>query len=212
MFSDDTELFPLSTLLYNREHAEDREYWAQFGIEHVEIPYHTVEGVRVSDCPIVEAMWDRICLRVNEAYYDRYLGGETLEQWQRRLQVITDRIIPRYERDFRIYKDNKDQLEKSLGMTQTTEYLDVKDVSSSDSENRVSDTPDTEINEDDRYAGSIAKGTSGSTNTKTGAVKTTMTPTGGLIEQLNDNMDAWRDLESDLVAEYAKAFLSCIWY
>lgn len=203
MFSDDTELFPLSTLLHNQAHAEDKEYWKQFGMEQVELPENT---------PLVHAMWERICLRVNEAYYDRFLGGETLEQWQRRLQVITDRIIPRYERDFRIYKDNKDQLEKSLGMTQTTEYLDVKDVSSSDSENRVSDTPDTEINEDDRYAGSIAKGTSGSTNTKTGAVKTTMTPTGGLIQQLNDNMDAWRDLESDLVGEYSKAFLSVIWY
>lgn len=206
MFSDDTELFTLSDLIHKRaqEHPPTTDvYWSRFGIEHVELPDNT---------PLVHAMWDRICLRVNEAYYDRFLGGETLEQWQRRLQVITDRIIPRYERNFRIYKDNKDQLEKSLGMTQTTEYLDVKDVSSSDSENRVSDTPDTEINEDDRYAGSIAKGTSGSTNTKTGAVKTTMTPTGGLIQQLNDNMDAWRDLESDLVGEYAKAFLSVIRY
>ena len=33
MFSDDTELFPLSTLLYNKVHAVDKEYWMQFGID-----------------------------------------------------------------------------------------------------------------------------------------------------------------------------------
>ena len=203
MFSDDTELFPLSTLLYNKAHATDKAYWNQFGIDQVELPV---------DTPLVHAMWDRICLRVNEAYYDRFLGGETLEQWQRRLQVITDRIIPRYERNFRIYKDNKIKLETELGIAQTTEYLDVKDTFSADTENKVSDTPDTAINVDQNYAGSVTKGTSRNSNTKTGAVRTTTTGRGGLVDQLNDNMDAWRDLESDLVGEYAKAFLSVIWF
>ena len=203
MFSDDTELFSLSTLLYNKAHATDKEYWNQFGIEQVELPV---------DTPLVHAMWDRICLRVNESYYDRFLGGETLEQWQRRLQVITDRIIPRYERNFRIYNDNKVKLETELGIAQTTEYLDVKDTFSADTENKVSDTPDTAINVDQNYAGSVTKGTSRNSNTKTGAVRTTTTGRGGLVDQLNDNMDAWRDLESDLVGEYAKAFLSVIWY
>ena len=203
MFSDDTELFPLSALLYNKVHATDKEYWNQFGIDQVELPV---------DTPLVHAMWDRICLRVNEAYYDRFLGGETLEQWQRRLQVITDRIIPRYERNFRIYNDNKVKLETELGIAQTTEYLDVKDTFSGDTENKVSDTPDTAINVDQNYAGSVTKGTSRNSNTKTGAARTTTTGRGGLVDQLNDNMDAWRDLESDLVGEYAKAFLSVIWY
>ena len=203
MFSDDTELFPLSTLLYNKAHATDKAYWNQFGIDQVELPV---------DTPLVHAMWDRICLRVNEAYYDRFLGGETLEQWQRRLQVITDRIIPRYERNFRIYNDNKVKLETELGIAQTTEYLDVKDTFSADTENKVSDTPDTAINVDQNYAGSVTKGTSRNSNTKTGAVRTTTTGRGGLVDQLNDNMDAWRDLESDLVGEYAKAFLSVIWF
>ena len=202
MFSDDTELFPLSTLLYNKAHATDKAYWNQFGIDQVELPV---------DTPLVHAMWDRICLRVNEAYYDRFLGGETLEQWQRRLQVITDRIIPRYERNFRIYNDNKIKLETELGIAQTTEYLDVKDTFSADTENKVSDTPDTAINVDQNYAGSVTKGTSRNSNTKTGTVRTTTTGRGGLVDQLNDNMDAWRDLESDLVGEYAKAFLSIIW-
>ena len=203
MFSDDTELFPLSTLLYNKAHATDKAYWNQFGIDQVELPV---------DTPLVHAMWDRICLRVNEAYYDRFLGGETLEQWQRRLQVITDRIIPRYERNFRIYNDNKIKLETELGIAQTTEYLDVKDTFSADTENKVSDTPDTAINVDQNYAGSVTKGTSRNSNTKTGTVRTTTTGRGGLVDQLNDNMDAWRDLESDLVGEYAKAFLSIIWF
>ena len=203
MFSDDTELFPLSTLLYNKAHATDKAYWNQFGIDQVELPV---------DTPLVHAMWDRICLRVNEAYYDRFLGGETLEQWQRRLQVITDRIIPRYERNFRIYNDNKVKLETELGIAQTTEYLDVKDTFSADTENKVSDTPDTAINVDQNYAGSVTKGTSRNSNTKTGTVRTTTTGRGGLVDQLNDNMDAWRDLESDLVGEYAKAFLSIIWF
>lgn len=203
MFSDDTELFPLSTLLYNKAHATDKAYWNQFGIDQVELPV---------DTPLVHAMWDRICLRVNEAYYDRFLGGETLEQWQRRLQVITDRIIPRYERNFRIYNDNKVKLETELGIAQTTEYLDVKDTFSADTENKVSDTPDTAINVDQNYAGSVTKGTSRNSNTKTGTVRTTTTGRGGLVDQLNDNMDAWRDLESDLVGEYAKAFLSVIWF
>lgn len=203
MFSDDTELFALSTLLYNRVHAVDKEYWSQFGIDQVELPV---------DTPLVHAMWDRICLRVNEAYYDRFLGGETLEQWQRRLQVITDRIIPRYERNFRIYANNKVKLETELGIAQTTEYLDVKDTFNADTENKVSETPDTAINVNQNYAGSVTKGTAKNSNTKTGAVRTTTTGRGGLVDQLNDNMDAWRDLESDLVGEYAKAFLSCIWF
>ena len=181
----------------------DKEYWNQFGIDQVELP---------ADTPLVHAMWDRICLRVNEAYYDRFLGGETLEQWQRRLQVITDRIIPRYERNFRIYETNKTKLETELEMVQTTEYLNVKDTFNADTENKVSDTPDTAINADQNYAGSVTKGTAKNSNTKTGSVRTTTTGIGGLVRQLNDNMDAWRDLESDLVGEYAKAFLSVIWF
>ena len=48
MFSDDTELFALSTLLYNKAHAVDKEYWNQFGIDQVELP---------ADTPLVHAMW-----------------------------------------------------------------------------------------------------------------------------------------------------------
>ena len=126
--------------------------------------------------------------------------------------MITDRIIPRYERNFRLYNENKVKLETDLEMVQTTEYLDVKDTFNGATENKVSDTPDTAINVSQNYAGNVTKGTATNSNTKTGSVKTTITGRGGLVDQLNDNLDAWRDLESDLVGEYAKAFLSVIWY
>lgn len=191
------------TVLYSDPADIPDLYWSHFGIEHVELPVNT---------PLTHAIWERVCLRFNESFYDRFLAGETMEQWQRRLQVITDRTIPTYERALRIYAENAGEIDTVTGVSQTTEYLNVKDASKGKSRGRVAETPDTAVNEDQSYAGSVSDGSNESENVKTGKVRTTMTVSGGLAEVLNANIDAWRDLETELVDEYRQAFLSLVWY
>ena len=183
--------------------TSDVTYWSHFGIEHVELPENT---------PLAHSIWERVCLRFDESFYDRFLAGETMEQWQRRLQVITDRTIPTYERALRIYAENAGDIDTVTGVSQTTEYLNVRDASKGKSRGRVAETPDTAVNEDQSYAGSVSDGSNESENVKTGKVRTTMTVSGGLAEVLNANIDAWRDLETELVDEYRQAFLSLVWY
>lgn len=169
-------------------------YWGQFGIEHVELP---------DNCPILTALWDRICQRFNESWYDRFLAGETMEQWQRRLQVITDRITPRYERALRLYAENKGLLDSAVRMGSTTVY-DTTDTSRS----RTADTPDTAINNDPEYAGEVTDDES----TRTGTVTVNADLLGGAVASLNANIDEWRDLETELIDEYRAGFLALVWF
>ena len=295
-FSDDTELYPLSAFLYDRD-TQKLEDWQNKGVEFVELPEHTVtypeqktfdaltepelhvsdtgtsvcfdnksdawfmsvliydvngderseqlqilpagavtekvypkekvlfiyttletaeetrrESVTVSPltvgvpvCPLLTAMWERISLRVNEAYYDRFLAAETIEQWQRRLQVLTDRIALRYERAFRMYAGS--DLEGDVSAKTVTTY-DVTNGQSSKS--RSIDTPDTSINDSSAYAGSTTENTG--ENTQKGTVSVATEGNGGILSQVNDNVSEWRDLETELVNEYAKCFLSTVWY
>lgn len=169
-------------------------YWGQFGIEHVELP---------ENCPILTALWGRICQRFNEAWYDRFLAGETMEQWQRRLQVITDRTAPRYERALRLYAENRGLLDSAVRMGSTTVY-DTVDTSRS----RTADTPDTAVNEDPEYAGEVTDDEA----TRTGTVTVNADLLGGAVASLNANIDEWRDLETELVDEYRAAFLALVWF
>ena len=163
-------------------------------------PVH-VQQVTVSEtkCPLLTSMWERISLRVNERFARYFVAGETLEDWQRMLQVTTDSIALRYERMLRMYAANDS--EKVYGDV-TTEYDDLTDSSVS----KVSDTPDTAYNKAGDYASTV----SSTDSTRTG--KVTQFGPGGLLKALNENTDAWRDLETRIVEEYRECFLSVIWY
>lgn len=203
--SDGTELFPLSALLYNKAHDDpENPYWVNFGLDKVEVDSEAY--------PILSALWNRIVLRFNELYYDRFLAGETMEQWQRRLQVETDRWVRKYERAFRLYASNADGMDEELIANTLTEYLSLTDTGSSSGRTRSTATPDQELNESDNYASAITDSSNENGNVRTGSVRTSITGNGGMTAQINENIDAWMDLETRFVDEYTRVFLATIWY
>ncbi len=179
-----------------------------YGLDHVELPPNT---------PLCAALWDRICTRFSERYYKRYLSGETLDEWQRLLQVRTDEIVPRIERAMRLYAAN--DIDADLIASQVTEYLDLKDTGTSGSSGKNSGkttvTPDQSINESENFAGQTSSSSSESSgttsNTRTGKVKTTQTTQGGIIPQINLSIEEWLDLETLLIDRYSSCFMSFIW-
>ncbi len=182
--------------------------WPNYGLEYVDLPPNT---------PLCAALWDRVSRRFNERYYKRYLSGETLDEWQRLLQVRTDEVVPRIERAMRIYAAN--DIDADLVASQVTEYLDLKDTGTSGSSGKNSGkttvTPDQSINESDSYAGQTSSSSSESSgttsNTRTGKVRTTQTALGGIIPQLNLSIEEWLDLETLLIERYSSCFMSFIW-
>lgn len=196
-----------STQVYVRFVDDPPEVW-RYGLEYVDLP---------PDSPMCYAIWPRVSTRVNERYYKRYLAGETLDDWQRLLQVRTDALVPRIERALRLYADN--DVDSSVLAGVLTEYLDLTDKttggSTSSSNSKYSATPDQSVNESDNYAGQTSVGTSKSTddrtNTKTGKVRTTQTALGGIIPQLNLSITDWLDLETLLIDGYGSCFMTYIW-
>lgn len=186
----------------------DSPAWSDYGIEYVDLPPNT---------PLCGALWERISVRLNEKYYKRYLAGETLDEWQRLLQVRTDEIVPRVERALRIYAAN--DIDADLVASQITEYLNLTDSGSSGSSGKntgkTTVTPDQSINESDSFAGQTSTSSSESSgttsNTRSGKVKTTQTGQGGLIPQLNISIGDWLDLETLLIERYSSCFMSYIW-
>ncbi len=188
-------------------------YYAVFGLSHVVLPS--------SASVYLPAIWGRVCTRVNEKFWKRFLAGETLEEWQVLLQTLTDELAPRYERAFRMYANNSEASEADILATMTTDYggddgvtEEMKQTKAATSKSTVRDTPDGAVNDSTNFAGSVTDGTSDSgttLNTRKGKVTVTQTGEGGIIGRVNDNIRLWRDLETDLVSEYAKAFMSFIW-
>ena len=175
-------------------------YWSGYGPDRVDLP---------PDSPLCTALWDRICTRFNERYYKRYLAGETLDEWQRLLQVRTDEVVPRIERAMRLYAAN--DVDADVLATTLTEYLDVKDVSVGSGTGKITVTPDQSINDGDSYAGQTNKTEDTRTGTKSGKIRQTATGAGGKIPAINRSINEWMDLETLLIDRYNTCFMNYIW-
>jgi hypothetical protein len=185
-------------------------YYQQFGLAKVILP---------DACPLLTKMWERVCTRVNERYWKRYLACETLEEWQVLLQTMTDELAPRYERAIRMYAANSDHAEADILATMRTDYGDGltdehTQTAKGTSKTTVRDTPDGEINTSSDYGGTVTDGETDAGTTKStrkGTVTVTQTGSDGVLGRLNENIRIWRDLETELVKEYADAFMAFIW-
>ena len=187
-------------------------YYTRFGLSRVVLPS--------SASTYLPAIWDRVCTRVNERYWKRYLAGETLEEWQVLLQTMTDELAPRYERAFRMYAANSEASEADILATMRTDYGadgltdEHTQTAKGTSKTTVRDTPDGQINDTSDYAGTVTDGETDAGTTKStrkGTVTVTQTGSDGVLGRVNENIRLWRDLETDLVKEYANAFMSFIW-
>lgn len=188
-----------------------RTLYSQFGLSKVVLP--------ASADTYLPAIWDRVCTRVNEKYWKRYLACETLEEWQVLLQTLTDELAPRYERAFRMYAANSEASEADILTTMRTDYGDGltdehTQTAKGTSKTTVRDTPDGVINDTSDYAGTVTEGSTDAGTTKStrkGTVTVTQTGSDGVLGRVNENIRLWRDLETDLVKEYANAFMAFIW-
>ena len=206
--SDETELYSLYDFLYDRD-VEKLEDWQNKGVEFVELPS---DAEKTTLCPLLTSLWERISLRVNERFARYFIAGETLEDWQRMLQVTTDSIALRYERMLRLYQEDTES-DLFAGTRTIYDTLDANEGKTS-GDSRYSDTPDTGVNDKGDYASSknSTSGTSAYTDKRTGTVTQQVMGNGGVLSAINENSDAWRDIETRIVEEFRECFLSVIWY
>ena len=163
-------------------------------------------------CPLLTSLWERISLRVNERFARYFIAGETLEDWQRMLQVTTDSVALRYERMLRLYQADTES-DLFAGTRTIYDTLDANEGKTS-GDSRYSDTPDTGVNDKGDYASSrnSTSGTSAYTDKRTGTVTQQVMGNGGVLSAINENSDAWRDIETRIVEEFRECFLTVIWY
>lgn len=193
--------------------GSDAAYFSNFGWEQLEVP---------DDCPLVGARMAWLKTRFDERYAYRMLGQESMERWQVKLQSRFDEVVYKYERAYSIYDTNSTEMLADVvdGEKETlTNEIQAsgQDVVSNLGETRNIDTPDTPLNESESYADSITKTTAGNTATY-GRKDTTQstrvrTITGtSMIESINNNIDQWRDIDTEFVKEFENNFLNVFWY
>ena len=187
MFGDADE--PWYPTLWDIEAKKPDPYWDKFGWEALEVPV---------DCPTVRDRMADLKVLFDERYAERMVNQETMELWQLKLQTRFDEVVHRYERAYSIY-----QLKKQQMLDDVEEG--VHTIVTSDSTGKNIDTPDSIINQDDKYADSLTKN---KLNTDS---KTVYTGT-GLIKSINDSIDDWRDLDIKFVSEFENSFLNIFWY
>lgn len=189
----DTELFCLCDLLVRQSDP----YYSKFGIEQVE--QSNLDGLT----------WAKVIQQFNNHYYEWPINGETLEQWQIRLQDTADRLLPTMARRLELYKSyDIDQVEMSDTIT-----TDSTGTGTNKSNGKSIDTPDAPYNADTSgYAGLLDINDSQSTDTRKTTTIHTSAPMGGVLTEIEFNMDAWRNVIRDTVDGFRGCFLTMIYY
>lgn len=211
----------------------DAAYWSKFGWENLVVP---------EDCPITLGRMPILKVRFDERYANRMLNQETMERWQIRLQNRFDEVVHRYERAYRLYNQHSTKIDEGAlpgtlrevdGTSANTSERSVQsDISSSDTttatgRNRAGQSPDQSINELSAYATAVSDSSSDSTTTTKGGSKGSSTDntsgnmhttdrstvTGAvLMENLNDAIDGYRDIDTEFVKAFENNFMNIFWY
>lgn len=189
------------------------------------------DALYVSDSyPLVQARMTLLKERFDERYAFRMLSAETTVRWQVRLQNRFDSVVERYERAYRIVgeRDDLDSIGE-LTVTKTTgtdrnggqDTRSSKNSSSSSSQDRLTDTPDTTINDSDSYASSTSRGSSSSSGSSEGTTsygRTLSTDRTTSTERLYDvskgvmsSIKGWTDVDTLFVSEFENLFLNIFW-
>lgn len=173
------------------------------------------------DCIYVKERMEQIGMRFNERYAFRMFNAETLERWQIRLQNRFDEVVHRWDRAYMLYGQNKTRMDTDLvkgtrTMTEGESQLSGADTSVGNSDSRSVDTPDTALNDDDRYADRRTK--SDSTNTVSYGRRDQTSGTivseesGVMVENVNRAIYAWEDIDTEFVKDFENNFLNIFWY
>lgn len=169
-----------------------------------------------TECVNVLNRMDGLRTRFEQKYCDRMIAYETWELWQIKLQERFDSVVWKYDRAYSLYSENEYAM-KQVMPGRTVEFTDNATAGGSDSrtgKTKASDTPSSAINESDVFAGSITKDeattTYGRTDSRESSTKETVT--GAVMDNLNSNIDKWRDLDTDFIGEFQDLFLKVWWY
>lgn len=182
--------------------------WRRFGWSALEVS---------EEFPHIISRFDILKERFNERYAYRMLNAETMEKWQVRLQNRFDEVAPKYERAYRLYDENSKRMDDVVPGRKTTDSLEGDSSVNTDSTStsKYSDTPDTLINTSDDYAGSITRNTGKDVSTsKDKQSRTTEEIVSGaeVIQNVNDSINAWIEIDTEFVSSFENNFLNIWWY
>lgn len=167
-------------------------------------------------CVNVTNRMDTLKTRFEQRYCDRMIAYETWDLWQIKLQEKFDSVVQKYDRAYSLYSENETAMNQVMP-GRTVEFTDKTTAGGSDNrvgKTKATDTPSSAINESDDYAGSLSKDESTTTYGRTDSREsvTKETVTGAVMDNLNDNIDKWRDLDTDFVNEFQDLFMKVWWY
>lgn len=205
----------LEEIEYLKTHGttEEQEYYSQFGWNQIEVS---------ADCETISERMTLLGMRFMERYGNRLLSFETLERWQIRLQNKFDELQYRFERAYALYDSYRADMDESIldgdsTVTDGTNQASGSDSSTNANTTKTIDTPDSAINDNDDYADSLSK-SDGSGSTTYGRKDTVHNAVvreihgKGVIENVNDSMDKFRDIDTEFIKQFENMFLNVFWY
>jgi hypothetical protein len=199
---------------------EKAEYFSQFGWDQID--YGQGEGDYDGPYPHIAERWNILTMRFNQHYGYRMLGIETMEHWQNNLQEKFDAMAPRYELAYTLFDEHSEEIVDDVidGEKETvseTNQASGTDSSESSSTGKSWDTPDSAINANTSYADAVNK-SDGSGSTTYGRLDThdierTKLITGkGILNNINETVRNYRDVDTQFINEFDSLFLSVYWY
>lgn len=214
------KLIDIEAFKQNTDIPEKAEYFSKFGWDQID--YGQGEGEYDGPYPNIASRWSILTMRFNQRYGYRMLGIETMEHWQNNLQEKFDAMAPRYELAYALLDEHYDQLVDDVveGEKETvteTNQASGTDTSTSSSTGKSWDTPDTAINTEASYADAVSttSGTGGTTYGRkdTHEIERTKLITGkGILENVNDTIRNFQDIDTLFINEFDSLFLSVYWY
>ncbi len=170
----------------NDNYTADALYYQKFGPEALDI-WSSYTNLNNAKSDILKMF--------NDAYASRMINSETLEQWQVRLQAIAGRTAARYDRALSLYASNAADL-TDTSESQTTTYNDLTNAG------RASDSTNTSTTWTAGYADQRTE------NVQSGSVRVETNATGGPVNDINANIDRWRNILQEFTDEFAVCFLN----
>lgn len=200
----DTNHMTLSDVLHKQESTDPKvsEYFLRFGIGRVEW----------LESPGDEVLKE-IETRFQYKYWDRKISGETMEQWQVYLQRTTDKIARKYCRALRLFAKYSERLDDDV-VRKTTQTSSADSTGTNKNKGLAYNLPDTPVTlpaeAKTGYAGSGSE--SSGDNTGHSESVSTVEMSGDIIDQLNRNIEGWRDIIGEIVDRYEECFMKIEWY
>lgn len=200
----DTNHMTLADVLRKQESKDPKisEYYLRFGIGRVD----WLESPGDEVLKEIEA-------RFQYKYWDRKISGETMEQWQVYLQRTTDKIARKYCRALRLFAKYSERLDDDV-IRKTTQTSSIDTTGDNKNQSVSYDLPDNPVTLPSEttvgYGGAGSESTGNSTGHTTS--NSTVEMSGDIIDQLNRNIEGWRDIIGEIVDKYEECFLKVEWY